>query len=99
MLRLNNDWQELLERNDFPYLRYKPEGTFSWSTGVGLQKRISRNVGIKAYAAYFDSDHDFMIDIVDDVTDDGKFLFKNVGQEKVRFNHFTFGLGLTAFLW
>ncbi|WP_109698365.1 phosphatase PAP2 family protein [Chitinophaga deserti] len=99
MLRLNPDWQELLERNDFPYLRYKPEGTFSWSAGIGIQKRISRNIGVKAYGAYFDSDHDFDIDIVDDVTDEGKFLYKNIGQEKVRFNHFTFGLGLTAFLW
>ncbi|MGE7776840.1 phosphatase PAP2 family protein [Chitinophaga sp. NPDC101104] len=99
MLRLNSDWQDLLQRSDFPYLRYKPEGTFSWSTGMGIQKRISRNIGIKAYGAYFDSDHDFGIDVVDDVTDDGKFLFKHLGTEKVRFNHFTFGLGLTAFLW
>ncbi|WP_346318764.1 phosphatase PAP2 family protein [Chitinophaga sp. YIM B06452] len=99
VLILNETWKDLLEMNEFPYLRYKPEATFSWSLGVGIQKRIARNLGIKAYANYFDSDHDFDIDIVDDVDASGKFLFKNIGQEKVRFNHFVFGLGLTAFIW
>ena len=66
---------------------------------MGIQKRIARNLGIKAYAAYFDSDHNFDIDILKEVDVDGKYTYERSFTERIKFNHWTFGLALTAFIW
>lgn len=78
---------------------YQPEHAFAWSAGAGIQKRVSRNIALKAYTSYFDSDHDFAVDEIDDVDDDGNYTYKRVSTERVRFNHFTFGIAVTAFIW
>jgi len=98
-LQINETYQPLFETKEIPYLRYKPEATFSWSAGLGIQKRIARNLGIKAYASYFDSDHDFDIDILREIELGGKYTYERLGREKVKFDHFAFGLALTAFIW
>lgn len=99
MLQLTDEWKDFLEMADLPYLRYKPHATFSWTAGAGIQKRIARNLAIKAFVESFNSDHDFEIDIIDEVTADKKFIYKNLSTEKVRFDHWAFGIGLTAFIW
>ncbi|PVD52972.1 PAP2 family protein [Terrimonas sp.] len=99
MLILKEEFQEAFESNELTFFQYKPETAFSWSTGLGIQKRIARNLGIKAYGNYFASKHDFRLDIIDDVDTDGKFTYKTLSNEKVKFNNFTFGLALTAYLW
>ncbi len=99
MLQLTDEWKDFSDIADLPYLRYKPHLAFSWSAGLGIQKRIARNLAIKAFADSFNSDHDFEIDVLDEVTVDRKFIFKYAGTEKVRFDHWVFGFGLTAFLW
>jgi len=88
-----------LNAPELPYLRYKPERAFSWSAGLGIQKRVGRNLGLKVYASYFNSDHDFTLDMLSDIDTNGKYVFEHLGTEKVRFDHLAFGLGLTAFLW
>lgn len=99
ILRIKENYQALFQTKELPYYRYKPQSAFSWSAGIGLQKQIKRNVGIKAFASYFNSDNDFTMDIIDQINIDGRYAFKNIGVEKVRFDNLTFGLGLTAFLW
>jgi len=99
ILRIRENYQDLFGTNELPYYRYKPQPAFSWSAGFGVQKQIKRNVGIKAFLSYFNSDNDFTIDVIDQISPDGTYSFKNVGSEKVRFDNITLGLGLTAFLW
>jgi len=99
ILKINQDYQQIFETNELPYYRYKPESAFSWSAGVGIQKQIKRNIGVKAFVSYFNSDNDFTMDIIDQINPNGTYSFKNAGSEKVRFDNLTYGLGLTAFLW
>lgn len=99
ILNLREEFQELFGATELPYFRYKPENSFSWSAGGGIQKQIKRNIGIKAYFNYFNSDNDFKLDIIDEVSPDGTYSFKDYGLEKVRFDNLTFGLSLTAYLW
>jgi hypothetical protein len=99
LLELKDEYVEAFDLKELPYLRYKPENAFCWSAGAGIQKRIGRNTALKLYANYFDSDHDFDLDILSDIDQQGKYVFKRQGTEKVRFNHLAFGLALTAFLW
>ncbi|GAO41694.1 hypothetical protein FPE01S_01_07080 [Flavihumibacter petaseus NBRC 106054] len=98
-LLLNAEWKEFLERNDYPFYRYKPERTFSWSCGAGLAKRVSRNVAIKLYGKYFHSRHNFELDMIDDLDDKGNVVYKYLSSEIIDFSHIAIGLGLTAYLW
>ncbi|RDC56863.1 phosphatase PAP2 family protein [Pedobacter chinensis] len=99
ILKIRDEYQDIFQGQELPYFRYKPESAFGWSVGLGIQKQVKRNIGVKAYVSYFDSDNDFSVDIIDQINAAGSYTFKNLGMEKVRFNHITFGLGLTAFLW
>jgi len=99
ILNIKEEYQDLFQGKELPYFRYKPESAFSWSAGLGIQKQVKRNLGVKAYVSYFDSDNDFTVDIIDQINSAGNYTFKNRGMEKVKFNHITFGLGLTAYLW
>lgn len=99
LLELKEEYQEAFDLKELPYLRYKPEAAFCWTAGIGIQKRIGRNTAIKLYSSYFDSDHDFDLDMLSDIDEQGKYVFERLGTEKVMFNHLTFGLALTAFLW
>ncbi|TCD11691.1 hypothetical protein EZ449_05390 [Pedobacter frigidisoli] len=98
-MNIKEDYQDLFKGKELPFFRYKPESAFSWSAGLGIQKQVKRNPGVKAYVSYFDSNNDFTVDVIDQINSDGNYTFKNQGSEKVKFNHITFGLGLTAFLW
>ncbi len=84
---------------ELPYIRYKPERAFGWSTGMGIMKRIGRNLGLKAYSNYFHSKHDFKFDIIHDVDPNGQVSFTDLTTVKINFSHLTFGLALTAILW
>ncbi|CAH0271664.1 hypothetical protein SRABI27_03512 [Pedobacter sp. Bi27] len=99
ILNLKEDFQEVFGSKELPYYRYKPESSFSWSAGAGIQKQIKRNVGIKAYVNYFNSDNDFKLDIIDQINTDGSYAFKDYGSEKVKFDNLILGIGLTAYLW
>lgn len=99
ILRIKEAYQEDFGIKELPFFRYKPKNAFSWSVGIGIQKQIKRNIGVKAYVSYFDSDNDFKFDIIDDIATNGSYLFKEYSSEKVRFDNISFGLGLTAFLW
>ena len=99
VLQLYEEYEDIFETKELPYFRYKPEPAFSWTAGLGIQKRIGRNLGLKAYGSYFNSDHDFTLDVISDIDTKGKYIYENLGSEKVRFNHLAFGLALTAFLW
>lgn len=97
--KLKEQYQEVFEVNEIDYLRYKPESTFSWGTGIGLQKRLARNIGISGYVNYYSSQHDFDIDEVTDIDPDGKYVYGNTTTHRIDFDHLTFGVGLTAYLW
>lgn len=101
ILNLNQKTAEEMSRPELPILRYKPKGAASWTAGVGLQKRIGRNTAIKLYTTYFNSAHEFDIDGLQDVDDNGKLIYERIpeGLSRLKFNHLTFGLGLTAFIW
>ncbi len=99
ILNLREDFQGLFGTAELPYFRYKPESSFSWSAGAGIQKQIKRNIGIKAYVNYFNSDNDFKLDIIEEIDQDGTYRFKDYGMEKVKFDNLAFGLSLTAYLW
>lgn len=98
-LQLKEEYEEAFSTKELPYIRYKPEKSFGWSAGIGVQKRIARNLGIKAFGSYFDSDHDFEVDLIQSIDSNGQFLYNKLGTEKVKFNHLSFGLALTAYLW
>jgi membrane-associated phospholipid phosphatase len=99
LLQLREDFKDFFNAADLPYLRYKPEKAPCLTAGIGIQKRIGRNTALKLFASYFDSDHDFDLDILTEVDAEGNYLYQHLGSEKVRFDHVTFGLGLTAFIW
>jgi hypothetical protein len=99
ILEIKDEYEDFFQTKELPYLRYKPEATFSWSAGIGIQKRIGRNLALKAYTSYFDSDHDFSIDQLTEIDVDGKYTYQHLGTERVKFDHFAFGLALTAFIW
>ena len=101
ILELNEKTQKELGRSELRYLRYKPKTAESWSAGMGIQKRIGRNTAIKAYTTYFSSKHEFAMQGLDDIKDNGELVYTPIQSDnsKVNFNHLTFGLGLTAFLW
>jgi membrane-associated phospholipid phosphatase len=99
IFRLKPEYQEVFQAKELPLFRYKPETVFSWSAGLGIQKQIRQNLGVKAYVSYFDSDNTFSLAALNDVDDQGHAHFLKLGREKIKFNHLTFGLGLTAYLW
>lgn len=99
LLELREEYQELVGSPELAFLRYKPEAAFSWSAGMGIQKRIGRNVGIKLFGNYFNSRHHFDIDILDEIGADGSRTYRPYERETVKFDHFVTGLALTAYLW
>ncbi|MNL75170.1 hypothetical protein D3C87_2009270 [compost metagenome] len=58
-------------------------------------------MAIKVYGTYFNSKHNFEMNGLQDIDDDGKLIYEKVPESlsKLKFNHFTFGTGLTAFIW
>lgn len=99
LLELREEFVEELGMAELPYLRYKPEKAVCWTAGIGIQKRIGRNAALKIFTSYFDSDHDFDLYILSDVDANGNYVYQSLGSEKVKFDHVTFGLALTAFIW
>lgn len=101
ILELNEKYEKELGRPEIPYLRYKPQTAVSWSTGIGIQKRIGRNTAIKAYATYFNSTHKFTMDGLEEIDDNGNYIYERIpgNLSRLNFNHVTLGLGLTAFIW
>lgn len=101
VLDLTPKAQQELGRPELPILKYKPQASNSWTVGVGIQKRIGRNTAIKAYTNYFNSSHEFDVDGLQEIGDDGKLIYEHIpeGLSRLKFNHLTFGLGLTAFIW
>jgi len=99
MLELKDEYQDFFDTHELPYLRYKPERAVCWSAGIGIQKRIGRNTAIKLFGSFFDSDHDFDLDILSEIDDEGNYVYQSLGSEKVKFDHVTFRLALTAFIW
>lgn len=95
---MNEDFQEL-GIEELPLVRYLPEMAFSWDTGMGVQKRITRNVGIKAFVRYFHSVHDFELEVLSDINDDGSYTYTQIATTRVNLSHMAYGLSLTAFLW
>ncbi|RQO70616.1 PAP2 family protein [Pedobacter sp. KBW06] len=101
ILNIKEEYQKEYGTAELPYLKYKPRAAFSWSAGMGIQKRIGRNTAIKAYTTYFNSAHKFDMQGLQDIDDDGHYIYEPLPPDynKTRFNHLTFGLGITAFLW
>lgn len=101
ILNIKKEFQEEYGTAELPYLKYKPKPAASWSAGVGIQKRIGRNTAIKAYTTYFGSAHEFDMQALQDIDADGHYVYERLpdDHEKTRFNHLTFGIGITAFLW
>lgn len=101
ILNIKEEYQKEYGTAELPYLKYKPKAAPSWSAGIGIQKRIGRNTAIKAYTTYFGSAHEFDMDILQDIDDDGHYIYEHVPDDhiKTRFNHLTFGIGITAFIW
>ena len=100
-LILNEAYAKEFGVSEISYIKYKPQPTQSFSLGAGIQKRVGRNTAIKAYSNYFLSSHNFKISKLQDIDDDGIFTYENMPTNyfKLKFNHVTFGLGLTAFIW
>jgi membrane-associated phospholipid phosphatase len=99
LLEIKEEYQDFFNTHELPYLRYKPEKATCWSAGIGIQKRIGRNTALKLFGSFFDSDHDFDLDILTEIDDEGNYIYQSLGSEKVKFDHFNFGLALTAFIW
>ncbi|WP_158622471.1 outer membrane beta-barrel protein [Pedobacter sp. KBW06] len=101
ILRLKEKYQKDYPVVELPYMKYKPKTASSYSMGVGIQKRIGRNTAIKAYATYFGSTHEFEMELLNYVTKGGQYTYQAIKNEgrKADFDHFAFGIGLTAFIW
>lgn len=96
---LKEEYQDEFDMKELDILRYKPESTFSWGAGIGLQKRVARNLGLKAFLNYYSSQHDFALDEITDIDTNGSVTYGNTSVARINFNHLTYGLGLTAYLW
>lgn len=99
LIQFKEEFQDDFGRKELPVIQYKPEGAFSWSVGAGVQKRIGRNVGLKAYLSYFNSKHKFDLDELTNIDEDGTVQFKNAGVSSITFNQLVYGFALTAYLW
>ncbi len=101
ILNLNDQAEDETGRPEIAILKYKPRPAPSWTAGIGLQKRIGRNTAIKVYSTYFNSKHNFDINGLQNIDDNGKPIYEQIPESlsKLKFNHFTFGIGLTAFIW
>jgi hypothetical protein len=99
ILNIRDEYQDIFQTKELPYYSYKPRRAFSWSAGIGIQKQIKRNVGLKAYASYFSSKNSFEIDVLDQLGQNGQFTFKSFSADQINFSNLSYGLALTAFLW
>lgn len=101
IIQLKDEYAEEYDRPEVPVLMYKPKVALSWTTGVGIQKRVGPNVAIKAYGNYFNSAHKFNFNVLQGFNGDGDPVYNELptGKSRTRFDHITFGLGLTAFIW
>ena len=99
ILPIREEYQDFFHTKELPYIRYKPERAPSWSAGMGIMKRVGRNLGLKAYTSYFHSRHDFKFDMISEIDQNGNVSFTDLATEKISFNHLTFGLAVTALLW
>lgn len=99
ILSLKDEYQSIFNTVELPYFKYKPRPTTSWSTGCSVQKLLSRNLGLKAYANYFSSKHQFKVDYLSSVDPNGKFMYSYKNEVAIRYNHIVYGLGISALLW
>ncbi|MBB5638264.1 membrane-associated phospholipid phosphatase [Pedobacter cryoconitis] len=101
ILNIKPEYQNEFGTDELPYARYKPKTAFSWSAGIGIQKRIGRNTAIKAYTTYFGSVHKFDIEVLNDRDNNGHLIYEPLPETlgKTKYNNITFGLGITAFIW
>lgn len=101
ILKLNPAAEKEYGRPELPIMQYKPKRAPSWTAGIGIQKRIARNVAIKAYTTYLNSRHGFEILGLNETDGNGNLIYDPIpgGLSRLKFNHLSFGLGLTAFIW
>lgn len=101
ILQLKDEYATQYDRAEVPVMMYKPKVALSWTTGVAIQKRVGPNIGIKAYSNYFNSAHKFNFDVLQGFDGDGDPVYNELptGKSRTRFDHITFGLGVTAFIW
>nr|WP_068893108.1 phosphatase PAP2 family protein [Pedobacter panaciterrae] len=101
ILQLKEEYEAEYDRTEVPVLKYKPRSALSWTTGLGIQKRVGHNTAIKAYTTYFNSAHKFKFNVLQGFDNEDNPVYRElpVSKSKTKFNHLTFGLGVTAFLW
>lgn len=99
ILGLKEEYQAIFNLVEVPYFKYKPKPTTSWSAGFGVQKLLSRNLGLKAYVNYFGSKHLFKVDYLSDIDPNGEYIYSHKNEVSIRYNHIVYGLGISALLW
>ena len=93
------EFEDEFGTKEIPVLRYDPQSTFGWKTGIGIQKRLGRNVALKLYADYNNTKQDFEVFELTSIDNLGNYEYTSLGIDKVNFNYIAVGLALTAFLW
>lgn len=98
-LSLKEEYQNVFTNMELSFVKYKPGNAPSFSTGLGLRKRLGRNMALTAYADYFYSRHEMEIDGISAIQTNGTVVYTPLADEKIRYSNLGIGLGLTAFLW
>ncbi|WP_421943514.1 phosphatase PAP2 family protein [Pedobacter sp.] len=99
ILDLKEEYQSIFNTVELPYFKYKPKLAGSWSSGFSVQKLLNRNLGVKAFANYFNSKHIFKVDYLSSIDPDGKYIYSPKNEVSIRYNHIVYGLGVSALLW
>lgn len=99
ILNLKEEYQSIFNTVELPYFKYKPKLAGSWSSGFSVQKILNRNLGVKAFANYFNSRHIFQVDYLSSIDPDGKYVYSQKNEVSIRYNHIVYGLGVSALLW
>ncbi len=97
--QIREEFEDEFGTTEIPVLRYDPKSSFGWKTGIGVQKRLSRNVALKVYADYNYTKQDFEVLELTSIDNLGNYAYTSLGVDKVNFNYIAVGLAVTAFLW
>lgn len=96
---IRDEFEDEFGTKEIPVLRYDPKSSVGWKTGIGIQRRLSRNVALKLYADYNYTKQDFEVLELSSIDDQGNYQYTSLGVDKVNFNYIAVGLAFTAFLW
>ncbi|MBC8986804.1 phosphatase PAP2 family protein [Pedobacter sp. N36a] len=101
IMDLNEKYGKQLNAKQLVVANYQSQPAMSLSTGLGIQKMLSRNTSIKLYGTFFKSTHQFKTIVPNQAYNPGVPVFQSPSNQsgKLKSDHFSVGLAFTAFMW